>query len=67
MDFDWAEYEAIRELMDTAQGKVILSIGDHPDIRALFAGLRCDEIPLTHTVGGNKSSKNAVELVYYNW
>lgn len=68
VEFGWDHYLRIRELADTMQGKMILSIGDHPDIRELFSGLRCQEIPLKHTVGGVKTGmKSAVELVYFNF
>ncbi|MDK4643350.1 DNA adenine methylase, partial [Kingella kingae] len=35
--FDWTEYEQLAQTMRTMQGKMMLSINDHPDIRALFA------------------------------
>lgn len=67
VDFPFEHYERMAELARTAKGKVIISINDHPDIRRVFAGFRMKELTLAHTVGGNKSSKMAGELVIYNW
>lgn len=67
VEFPFEHYERMAELARTAKGKVIISINDHPDIRRVFAGFRMKELTLAHTVGGNKSSKMAGELVIYNW
>uniref|UniRef100_A0A6M3KPT3 site-specific DNA-methyltransferase (adenine-specific) n=1 Tax=viral metagenome TaxID=1070528 RepID=A0A6M3KPT3_9ZZZZ len=67
VDFPFENYERMAELARTAQGKVIISINDHPDIRKAFAGFRMQELTLAHTVGGNKSAKQAGELVFFNW
>lgn len=38
-------------LMRSIKGKAILSINDHPDVSACFAGFLMEEVPITYTVG----------------
>ena len=39
------------EFVRTAQGKVIISINDHPDIRRVFDGLHILETTIAYTTG----------------
>ncbi len=55
------------ELARTMQGTMIISINDHPDIRAVFAGLPMQAIPITYTVGGGDRGADRMELVIGNW
>lgn len=66
-DFPFAEYEEIADLMRTMQGKAILSINDHPDIRKLFNGFRIEETSLRYTVGKVTSRPERGELIVMNW
>ena len=63
-EFPWHEYEQLKEVMSTSDGMIILSINDHPDIRALFAGFKIIEFDTTYTVGSGKTS--AKELLIFN-
>ena len=65
--FEWAEYLAMAELMRSVQGKVVLSINDHPAIRECFAGFHVEEIPINYTVGGGGKAVPRTELVYSSW
>ena len=67
VEFDWEQYEAIRDFMRRAKGKVVLSINDHPDIMELFSEFRRVEVDHTYTVGGNQKQKKVTELIYCNW
>ena len=63
--FDWPEDVALRELADTIKGRMIISINDHPDIRALFDGMEVMEVGYNYTLGGAKSGeKKSTELIY---
>ena len=64
--FPFEHYQKMAELARTIQGKMVISINDHPDIRQLFADFRLKEFTLNHTVGG-AAGKKAGELVYFNW
>jgi prophage PSPPH02, putative adenine modification methytransferase len=65
--FDWSQYELLAKAMAESKGKVMLSINDHPDIRALFKGFRITQLELTYTVGRDKTGKTSGELVICNW
>ncbi len=67
VDFPFEHYELMAQFAQSIQGHIIISINDHPDIRAVFAGLPCKEIDYQYTVGGNGRASNCVELVYGNW
>ena len=54
--------------MRTMQGKMMLSINDHPDIRALFAGFNLRELQLSYSVGLRAQSRTPKgELVICNY
>lgn len=66
--FEWGEYQRIAEVMRTAQGKVMLSINDHQEIRRLFGGWATEEIPITYTMGNNHGrGAPRTELLIRNW
>ncbi|MFJ7315623.1 DNA adenine methylase [Pseudomonas sp. NPDC098747] len=65
-DFAFSEYEAMAALARSIKGRMVISIGDHPQIREVFASLRLKEVPLNHTVGG-RGGKQVNELIYFNW
>lgn len=64
VSFPWQEYQKIKEVMETGQGMVILSINDHPDIRALFKGFAMKELTTTYSPG--KRAQTAKELLIFN-
>lgn len=65
--FEWSEYMAMAELMRSVQGKVVLSINDHPAIRECFAGFHVEEVPINYTVGGGGKAVARTELIYSSW
>lgn len=66
--FDFAEYEEMASLMRSARGKVMVSINDHPDIRAVFDGLHMLELDIRYAVSGNHGRQpTSRELVIMNW
>ena len=50
--FAWDEYEKIADKLRTLKGKAVVSINDHPDIRACFAGFQMEALKIDYTVGG---------------
>lgn len=66
--FPFEEYEHLAASMRTSKGKVMVSINDHPDIRAAFAGLTFYELEITYSVGVARAGREASrELVITNW
>lgn len=64
--FPWPEYEAMAAVVRDLQGKAIVSLNDHPDIRACFAGLHMESLPIKYTVGGGQGAERH-ELLIFNW
>src|SRR5690606_444664 len=66
IDFPFAEYERMAELMRSAQGKVVLSINDHPDIRRVFEGFTLIPLQIRYTIA-REGREPAGELIIKNW
>lgn len=65
--FEWEQYVAMADLLRKIKGKAIVSINDHPDIRACFAGMHMEVIPITYTVGGGDRAVDRNELLIFSW
>lgn len=65
VDFEWHHYEKMAEMSKSIKGKMIISINDHPDIRALFNGCYMESRPFRYTVGGG-SGTDCNELLIWN-
>ena len=66
--FDWTEYQELAAFMATAQGKVMLSINDHPDIRELFKDFWMTRLELAYSVSKDISKRQpSGELVICNY
>lgn len=68
VDFEWLHYEKMAELMQNCEGKFLLSINDHSDIKSLFKGFTIKTVGIKYTVGSSKSStKKSNELLIMNY
>lgn len=65
--FGIEEYVRIAEVMSTSQGKSILSINDHPDIREIFKGFAFDVVGIQYSVGKVESRPKSSELIIRSW
>ena len=54
-------------MMGNAQGKAMLSINDHPDIRTLFQDFRIQRLELAYSISREKTQRTSGELVICNW
>lgn len=66
-DFKLHEYTAVAELMRTMQGRGIVTVNDHPDMRKVFAGLKMKRVGITYTIGDAKKRKPTGELIIQSW
>ena len=48
------------------QGRFILSLNDHPDVRRIFASFNIEGAEVRYTVGGMNKSKVAGEVIITN-
>ncbi|WP_425929750.1 DNA adenine methylase [Pseudomonas sp. NyZ201] len=68
-DFGLDQYQAMADFMRRCDGKVMLSINDHPVIREVFAGFRLEHLATSYTTTNQRTAaaKKAAELVIMNW
>ena len=67
VDFPFSEYERMAELMRGLQGRAVLSINDHPDIRRVFEGFAMVPLQIRYTVGREGRGQAAGELIVKSW
>ncbi|ASJ24322.1 DNA adenine methylase [Laribacter hongkongensis] len=68
VEFGLEQYQALAEFMRGCQGKVMVSVNDHPAMRDVFAGLHLDTLSIAYSVAAKPSSrKQSGELVITNW
>src|SRR5699024_560444 len=67
VDFGWEQYEQLADSMANIQGRAILTLNDHPDIRELFADFAIERADHTYTVGGGTRTKDVGELLIFSW
>lgn len=66
--FPWAEYEAMANMMKSLQGKAILSINDHPDIRRCFSGFHMESLDIGYSLNNRAgAAAQRSELVIFSW
>lgn len=64
--FPIEEYARMAALARSVQGTMIISVNDHPDMRAAFNGLPMRSEAITYTVGGG-AGVDRQELIIGNW
>lgn len=68
VEFPWLEYERLAGTLRGLQGKAVVSINDHPDIRAVFAGFDMVPLQLGYTIGGGGGrDRQFGELIIKTW
>jgi len=67
VEFGLVEYEKMAELLGRLQGKAVVSLNDHPDIRRIFSAFQMDTVPISYTVGGGSKAVDRAELIIYSW
>lgn len=68
VEFPFAEYEAMADLMRNSAGRFVVSINDHPAIREVFAGFDLVPLQLDYTIGGGQGrGKKFGELIIKSW
>jgi DNA adenine methylase len=67
VDFPFDQYVAIADFMGRCQGRVVLSINDHPEIRRVFDGFNLIPLQIRYTVGREGRGEAAGELIVKSW
>ena len=69
VDFGFEQYEQMADVLRKLQGKAIISLNDHPDIREVFQGFQIHETELQYTVANAKDrgSAKSKEILIFSW
>jgi DNA adenine methylase len=67
VEFPFVEYLAMAAFATSCRGKVMISINDHPDIRAAFAGLHLTPLSIRYTVAKGGPTAEVGELMITNY
>lgn len=68
VDFELDQYQKMAELIKTCKSKVMLSINDHEDMRAVFDGLNIETTKIKYSVGNSVQSRGQKqELIITNY
>lgn len=65
-EFGFEEYERMAEMLGQLQGKAIVSLNDHPDIRRVFSRFSIEETDIRYTVGGGAGVERG-EVLIFSW
>lgn len=63
--FGLDEYDALAEVMANLRGRAILTINDHPDMRARFDRFPGKTVGIDYTIGGKRAPRR--ERIYTTW
>lgn len=64
--FGFEQYEDMAARMRKLQGRAIVSLNDHPDIRRAFDGFHIEATELRYTVGGGRGVERG-EILIFSW
>jgi DNA adenine methylase len=68
VDFGADQYEQMADMIGSLQGKAMITLNDHPDIRTVFSRYRMEEVSIRYSVGtGRMRADKRKELVIFNW
>jgi DNA adenine methylase len=67
VDFGWDQYELLAQTMRKLKGKALVTLNDHPEIRACFDGFAIDVVKIDYTVGGQHKAVPRQELIIRSW
>ncbi len=57
------EFEQMAEQLASIDGRFILSLNDHPDVRTIFADFAIEEVKTVYQIGGMDRAKRVGELI----
>ena len=61
--FGMDQYQLLADRMASLQGRAILTINDHPDMRRVFAAFKSKVVPIRYTIGGGAGAERK-ERIY---
>jgi DNA adenine methylase len=64
--FPYEEYVRMAQVLRELKGRAIVSLNDHPDIRAAFEGFHMEAVDINYTVSGGQGTA-AREVLIFSW
>jgi DNA adenine methylase len=64
--FDRGQFTRMAEQLRGVKGRFVLSLNDHPEVRAIFAEFTIEAVDVRYSVGGMDRSKVAGEVIIAN-
>lgn len=61
--FDRSEFEHMAQLLGEIDGRFMLSLNDHPEVRAIFADFDIEAVQTTYQLGGMDKAKKVGEVI----
>lgn len=65
--FGLEQYALLADALRSMAGRAILTINDHPDMRAAFKGFRIQKAAIRYTIGSGAPAKATGELIVLNF
>ncbi len=67
VEFGIEQYEKMAGMLRNLEGKAIVSLNDHPDIRRVFDGFYIETASIQYTIGGGGKAVDRQEGIIYSW
>lgn len=67
VDFGMEQYQGLAEVMKMSQGRILVTVNDHPDMRKVFGDFNFKTVDIDYTVGGGGKGKGRRELIIQSW
>lgn len=67
VDFGIEQYIALADIMKTSQGRILVTVNDHEDMKKVFREFNREVIDIDYTVGGGGKGKGSKEMLIRNW
>lgn len=64
--FARTDFERLAAVLAALQGRFILSLNDHPDVRRIFAAFKIHPVKTTYTIAKGDNQQEAAELLIHN-
>lgn len=66
VEFGFEQYEEMAAILGNLQGKAIVTLNDHPDIRRVFEAFHIESTDIRYTVGGGSGVERR-EVIIFSW
>lgn len=65
--FGLEQYHRLADVMKASQGRFLVTINDHPDMKMVFKDFNIKMVDIDYTVGGGGKGKGRKEMIVCSW